>query len=151
MPIAFLLGTWKGGGSGRWPTSDPFTYEEEMVFEPGGAGPDFPFFAYTERAWNPEGGEILHRETGFWRCHSGGGVDAVLAHPVAVTEVTEGAVDGSTIELSSKTIGRASESDAVTRLERRYTIEDGTMTYELKMATGDVPLSMHLRGKLERV
>ncbi|MEX1046118.1 MAG: FABP family protein [Actinomycetota bacterium] len=148
--IEFLLGTWRGGGEGDWPGADHFVYEEEIRFEDGGAGADFPFFSYLERSWDPQTGETLHKEAGFWRCHEGGAVDAVLSHPVAVTEVTEGRLEGSSIVLSSKAIARASESDPVTRLERRYAINRDTLTYELEMATEDVVLTHHLSGRLER-
>jgi hypothetical protein len=121
-----------------------------MRFEPGGAAPDFPFFAYVERAWDPDSKEVLHREVGFWRCHEDSSVDAALAHPIAVTEVTEGKLEGLSITLASKHIARATNSDAVTRLERRYRLEGDSLVYELEMATAEEPLTVHLQGRLSR-
>ncbi len=64
-PLAFLLGSWAGGGEGDWPTVGRFTYRERMEFTVGGGGDDFPFLAYSQRAWDPETEVTLHQERGF--------------------------------------------------------------------------------------
>jgi len=147
--ISFLLGTWRGRGSGEWPGADPFEYEEEMTFGEGLAA--FEFLTYVQRAWKPGTEEILHREVGFWRAFAGGVVDVSLAHPIGVTEIGEGKVEGSSVRLSSTTVGRASNADQVTALVRRYEVQGDTLTYWLSMATQKVPLTTHLTAKLERL
>jgi hypothetical protein len=146
-PLAFLLGRWRGRGEGCWPTVGRFEYEEEMSFEPGGAGEDFPFFTYRERAWNPEEGTVLHSEQGFWTLE-GGVVAVTLAHPIGVTEIGEGSVNGGEIRLASSRIAQASTGLPVTGLLRTYRADDGELTYEISMSTDDVPMTRHLAATL---
>ena len=43
--IDWLLGTWRGRGSGFYPTIEPFEYVEEVVFGHGGK----PFLTYSQK------------------------------------------------------------------------------------------------------
>jgi hypothetical protein len=145
-----LLGTWRGSGEGTWPTSGPFRYDEEIVFEDGGGGEDFAFVAYRERAWDPGTGTTMHAERGFWRVHDGGHVDVTFAHPIGVTEIAEGSFDGSTLGLVSHRIGRSENGLPVVGLSRVYQLEEGRLSYEIDLATNDVPMMQHLHARLER-
>jgi hypothetical protein len=146
-----LLGTWRGRGKGSWPTSDDFSYEEEMVFEPGHGGDDFEFLAYRERAWNAETGETIHAERGFWRFHEDGGVDVTLAHPIGVTEIAEGHVDAAgTITLVSERIGVGGKGLPVTGLRRVYRRDGDRLRYEIDLASEEVGMTRHLDGELAR-
>ena len=88
--LAGLVGTWRGGGRGEYPTIDTFAYEEETRFWHAGAA----FLYYHLRSWSPKSGAHLHSELGFWRAGAGGRVDVTLAHPLGLTEVAEGTVSG---------------------------------------------------------
>lgn len=149
-PIEFLLGTWRGRGTGTWPTAGSFDYEEEAAFELGGGGADFPFLAYRERAWDPATDTTMHLERGCWRVHDGGLVDVTLAHPIGVTEIAQGSVDGPEITLTSIRIGVATRGLPVTGLRRRYRLDGDELVYEIDLSTGDVPLLRHLAGRLRR-
>lgn len=152
-PIGFLLGTWRGKGEGTWPSSGDFTYEEEMTFELGGGGDEFGFITYSERAWNPApdgGGETLHAERGFWMLEDGL-LTVALAHPIAVTEISEGSVSAGVIELEAKRLVHGTNGLPVTAYRRRYVFASGAMTYEQQMAAGDAELTTHLRASLRRV
>lgn len=148
-PLAFLIGTWHGTVQVIFPTIESTYCEEEMRFEDGGAGPDFAFVAYTERAWDPQTGLAQHSERGFWRCE-GERVDVALAHPIGVTEISEGALVGTTITLVSTAISRATTGLEVLTLHRRYEVQGELMQYEILMATPGTPLTRHLTGRLTR-
>lgn len=146
-PLAFLLGEWRGEGRGEWPTTEPFGYAEEMRFAHLGE----PFLLFTQHAFEPADGTTIHTETGFWRPTPDGGVDVTLAHPLGVSEVDEGTLDGAAVTLRSVAVGRAAHGEAVRGLERRYTVEGDSLTYEVRMATDDHAMRHHLRGELRRV
>jgi hypothetical protein len=111
--LAELLGTWRGGGRGEYPTIETFDFEEETRFWHAGAG----FLYYHLRTWAPESGMHLHSELGFWRAGPGGRVDVTLAHPLGLTEVADGTIRDGVIELASVSVERAPE-DAAGRAAR---------------------------------
>jgi hypothetical protein len=145
-PLAFLLGTWRGGGSGGYPTIEPFRYTESICFEHVGD----PFLLYSQESWLEEGAAPLHFERGFVRPAGPGRVEAVLAHPLGLTEVAEGSLDGGRLDLASTTMGRTSTGDAVSGLVRRWRVDGDRLTYELDMEMDTTPMSLHLTGELRR-
>jgi hypothetical protein len=146
--LAALLGTWRGGGRGEYPTMDSFPFEEETRFWHPGAG----FLYYHLRSWDPASGDHLHSELGFWRPAPGGRVDVTFAHPLGLTEIAEGTIADGEVRLSSRSVERTSENASpVTALERRYTISGDVLEYEVLMATERVPLALHITGALRRV
>jgi hypothetical protein len=146
-PLAVLIGTWRGSGTGEYPTMEPFPFEEETRFWHAGAG----FLYYHLRTWSPSGTH-LHSELGFWRSLPGGGVDVTLAHPLGLTEVAEGTIRSGEIVLASTSVERTPQNASpVVALERRYTVAGDELGYEVGMATDDVPLALHIVGRLRRV
>ena len=146
QPIVFLLGSWQGEGQGSYPTVEPFAYGEEIRFWHVGK----PFLAYTQRTWELDGDRPLHSEMGYWRAQPAGRIELVMAHATGVTEIAEGTVDGTRIEVASTMIGLTSSAKEVTRLERLYSVEGDTLTYELHMAAVGEPLALHLTAELKR-
>lgn len=144
-PVAFLLGTWRGEGVGEYPGIDPFRFTEEIVFEHVGD----PFVLVTESSW-AEDGAPLHFERGTLRPLGEGRVDLALAHPIGVAEVAEGTIEGTSIDLRSTAVVRTATGSPVTEIERRYAVVDGSLTYELEMATEDVARRFHVRASLTR-
>ena len=145
-PLAFLLGSWRGGGEGEFPTISPFRYGEEMTFEHVGDA----FLLYAQRSWLEPGDDPLHFERGFVRPVRADGVELVLAHPLGLTEVATGSVAGSEIRTSSTSMGRTPTGDPVTRLVRRWSVDGDRLRTELDMATEATPITRHLTGELRR-
>jgi hypothetical protein len=144
-PLAFLLGIWVGEGQGVYPTIETFGYGEEIRFWHVGK----PWLGYAQRTWALDDGRPLHGELGYWRPQKGGQVELVLAHPNGLTEIDEGTVGGTTIELTSTTVKRTSTAKEVTALVRRYEAHGHLLTYTVSMAAVGQPLQPHLRAELE--
>jgi hypothetical protein len=146
-PIAFLLGTWRGEGSGHYPSIEPFRYGEEVRFWHVGK----PFLAYTQRTWSLDDGRPLHAEAGYWRAQPGGRVELVLAHPTGIAEVQEGRVEGGRIELAASAIARTTSAKEVTGLTRTLRLEaPDVLRYEVGMAAVGLSLQEHLVAELRR-
>ena len=144
--LAFLLGTWRGEGSGEYPTIDPFRYGEEMIFEHVGD----PFLLYTQRSWLLDDGAPLHFERGFYRPGGDGRIEISLAHPLGLTEVAEGTLDGTRIHVRSTSVGASATGDHVTGLVRRIQVDGDILRYQLDMATRETPLTRHCVAELRR-
>jgi hypothetical protein len=146
-PLAFLLGAWHGEGRGDYPTIDAFFYEEELEFTENGE----PYLVYAQRSWAPGDGTPIHLERGFWRPAGEGRLDVALAHPLGLTELSEGTVSGGVIELRSTFVARAVHGLAVTRYDRRYEVDGDVMLYEQRLGTIEVPLAYHVSARLMRI
>jgi hypothetical protein len=145
--IAFLLGTWRGEGEGRYPTIDDFAYGEELRIGQTGK----PFVSWAQRTWSLADGRPLHVETGYLRATPGGRVELVLAHPTGVAELAEGEVHGATVELSSRLVGCTSTAKPVTAISRRLEVDGDLLRYSLSMAAVGRAESDHLSATLRRV
>jgi hypothetical protein len=146
--LAFLLGTWSGEGTGSYPTIEPFSYRETLRFDHVGE----PYLLYVQESWSPLG-EPVHFERGFLRPGADpGDVELVLAHPIGVTEIAYGRLDDGDLRMSAKnaTIGRSATGSDVQGLERRYRVDGDALTYELDMAAGTTPMTLHLAASLRR-
>jgi len=112
--LAILLGEWRGEGWGAYPSIDDFAYREEATF--GHVGK--PFLTYSQSTWRLPGGEVSHREVGYWRPQPEGRVELVVAHPSGVVEVGEGTVSDGHLEVASTTVARTGSAKEVTELRR---------------------------------
>lgn len=147
-PLRFLLGTWRGEGAGGYPTIGSFRYGEEMIFEDVGE----PYLLYRQSSWTLDEGAPVHFERGFLRP----GIDPdivelTLAHPLGLTEVGEGRVDGTSLHIASDAVTRTTTGDAVTSLARRYRVQDDVLSYEIDMAMDETPMTRHLAAQLTKV
>jgi hypothetical protein len=145
-PLRLLLGTWRGTGRGRYPTVEPFSYEEEVHFGHLGGS----WLIYALRSWRLPSRAASHSEAGYWRPGAEGRVEAVLSHALGVTEVSEGAIEGDLLRLASTSCIRSRTGSPVTGVQRSYRIGGDALRYEVRMATDDTPLAVHLEGELRR-
>ena len=138
--------SWSGSGEGVWPPGGPFDYAEDVSFEHVGD----PFLLYSQRSWSLDDGAPIHFERGFLRPSGRGVVELVLAHPIGITEVAVGTVDGGVLELASTAVSITPTATPVTQLRRRIEVRGDELSYELHMATEDVELMSHVRSRLWR-
>ena len=152
VPLAPLLGTWRGAGRGSYPTIDDFTYAEELVF--GHVGK--PFLSMVQRSRDLLTGEPLHAEAGYLRALPDDAIELTVAQPSGVVEVDVGSVtktsDGLVVELESAEVGLTSTAKSVTAVRRRLEVAGSTLISELWMAAvGEADLIHHVRSELSRV
>lgn len=145
-PIAFLLGTWRGEGSGSYPTIEPFGYVEEITFVHAGK----PWLLYAQRTRHAVEDRPLHAETGYWRPVGDGRIEVVMAYPTGHVEVAAGMVDGTTVEVRTATIDATPTAKRVDEVTRRITVAGDVLRYELAMAAVGLPLTPHLTATLRR-
>jgi hypothetical protein len=146
-PLVFLVGTWRGEGSGDYPTVAPFSYGEVLEVSHVGKA----FLTWAQRTWSLEDRRPLHAETGYLRPGSPGRVELVLAHPSGLVELSEGTVSGTALELHSALVGRASTAKEVTAITRQFVVQGDDLHYVLAMAAVGRPEQEHLRARLRRV
>ncbi len=146
--VASLIGTWRGEGSGQYPTIDSFQYTEEVTFTDVGK----PFLHYIQRTWSPAGAP-MHTETGYLRVVGGTSMEFVLAQPTGQTELAEGpliaTVDGFTCTLESRMVNSTSAKQ-VDVTERRMDLAADVLTTHFAMAAVGLPMTHHLTSRLLR-
>jgi hypothetical protein len=145
-PLAFLVGTWRGEGDGTYPRTEPFRYREELRFDDVGD----TFLLFSQESWSLPSGEPLHFERGVLRPAGAGRVELTLAHPLGVVEVSEGSVEGTSIELASTAVARTATGSPVASLARRYRVNEDLLSYEVDMALDDVVSTLHVWASLRR-
>lgn len=151
-PLAPLLGTWRGSGTGSYPTIDTFPYLEEITF--GHVGK--PFLAYGQKTRHGETDLPLHAETGYWRLIGGAALEVVLAHPTGILEQLAGTVEsldegGLILDLRSSAMLGTATAKEVSDVHRRFVVSGDELRYDVAMAAVGQPLSHHLSAALTRV
>ncbi len=151
VPLAFLLGTWRGTGHGEYPTIDPFDYVEEVTF--GHVGK--PFVAYQQRTRLAATDVPSHAETGYVRpagveANGALGVELVLAHPSGLLELSVGELRGTELRLASLSVTGSPTAKEVSAVERDITVDGDVLRYAVRMAAVGVPMTHHLAAELRR-
>lgn len=132
-----------------YPTIPSFDYGEEIRF---GEIPGKPFLTYQQRTWALDDQRPLHAETGYWRPKPGGRLKVVLAHPTGISEIEEGTLDGTVIDLTATSIGLATTAKDVKGLTRRFElVGNDVLRYAVQLEAAGQPLQGHLTAELRRL
>eukprot|EP00052_Salpingoeca_macrocollata_P001097 m.23854 g.23854 ORF g.23854 m.23854 type:complete len:280 (-) comp11099_c0_seq1:125-964(-) len=149
LPLAGFIGTWKGDGSGDYPTVEPFKYKETLSFVHIGK----PFIEVIQATQNPKDGSPMHREVGFLTI-KGTDVSFVVSDPTGLAQVYEGTVtkDGNTVKLSLSTtsVGKTRFAKDVVAVKREFVLQDFTLNYTLDMQAVGCDMQHHLSANLKR-
>ena len=144
-PLAGLVGTWVGSGSGTYPTIEEFGYLEELTFEHVGK----PFLSMVQRTRHPDTSAPMHAETGYVRMPAAGVVELVVAQPSGLVELGTGrVVDGHLLVHTS--VSTTPTAKEVTAVERELRWSGDELTYEVRMAAVGQPMLHHLAATLHR-
>ena len=146
-PLAFLLGTWQGTGTGIYPTIEDFSYTEEASFAHVGK----PFVAYGQKTRDADTGLPLHAEAGYLRPQGDGRVELVLVQPSGIVELLEGTVEGSSVQLASTAVLGTASAKPVTATERRIWLDGDVLRSSVAMAAVGRELQHHVVSEMYRL
>ena len=148
--LAPLLGTWRGRGTGIYPTIETFDYLEEVTF--GHVGK--PFISYTQKTRHAETDLPLHAESGYFRPVGIDRVEFVVAQPTGILELHEGDVSASdtglSLEMRSTAVPLTNTAVEVASVVRSIHIDGDELTYRVDMAAVGLELQHHLSATLNR-
>ncbi len=146
-PLAFLLGTWRGTGTGVYPSIEDFSYGEEVSFTHAGK----PFVAYAQKTKDAETGLPLHAEAGYLRPQGDGRVELVLVQPSGIVELLEGTVEGCEVQLTSTAVHGTASAKPVTATERRFWLDGEALRSSVAMAAMGLELQHHVASEMYRL
>lgn len=150
VPLAWLLGTWRGKGHGEYADIERFQFAQEIVF-----GHDTRnFLTYYSRTWLiDDSGEILEPagvETGFWRVESAGILEVLLANGSGQAQGWVGRFEGPRIQLALDHHYASPTGSSVESGHRLYGLVDGELFWAYDMASRGHEMQPHLWATLHR-
>ncbi len=150
LPLAFLLGRWRGDGVVGYPTIETVRFGQELSFSHNGK----PFLIYSSRTWlldeTGQAGRPLAMEVGFWRPQPENQIEVLLTHPTGITELYLGEISGTKIEMATDAVLRSASAKEVTAGKRLYGLVEGDLAYAYDMAAVGLPLQPHASARLAR-
>jgi hypothetical protein len=150
MPLAWLVGTWRGKGRGEYPNVPGFQFAQEVSFNHDGRA----FLNYFSRSWIiDENDEIIGpaaSEVGFWRIKEKNVLEVLLAHNTGIAEGWVGLVQGAKIQLAMDQGYSSPTAKIVTAGSRLYGLVEGELFTSYDMAAQGQTLQAHLWSSLER-
>jgi hypothetical protein len=150
IPLAWLVGTWRGKGRGEYPNVPSFQFAQEISFNHDGRA----FLNYFSRSWIiDENDEIVRAaasEVGFWRIKEKNVLEVLLAHNIGIAEGWVGLVQGAKIQLEMDQGYSSPSAKIVTAGSRLYGLVEGELFTSYDMAAQGQTLQAHLWSSLER-
>jgi len=146
QPMLFLLGSWKGKGSGAYPGIEDFEYLEVATFTHAGK----PFIAYSQRTRDASSGQPLHAETGYLRPAGPGRAEFVVAQPTGIVEIHDVELRQGELIMRSSSVSTTPTAKEVDAVNRHIAVSGDRMHYTLDMAATGHPMQRHLVADLDR-
>ena len=150
MPLAWLVGTWRGKGRGEYPNVPGFQFAQEVSFNHDGRA----FLNYFSRSWIIDENDEITRpaasEVGFWRIKEKNVLEVLLAHNTGIAEGWVGLVQGAKIQLAMDQGYSSPTAKIVTAGSRLYGLVEGELFTSYDMAAQGQTLQAHLWSSLER-
>jgi hypothetical protein len=150
MPLAWMVGTWRGKGHGEYPGIEPFQFAHEVTFNHDGGA----FLTYFSRSWIiDDNNEIIKQsasETGFWRVSGEKKLEVLISHSTGITEGWVGMFDGPKIQLVMDQGYSAPTAKVVNEGQRLYGLVEGELFFAYDMAYGDHKLQAHVWSTMPR-
>ena len=150
MPLAWLVGTWRGKGRGEYPNVSAFQFAQEVTFNHDGRA----FLNYFSRSWIiDENDEIVRPaafEVGFWRIKENKVLEVLLTHNSGIVEGWVGIVNGAKIQLEMDQGYSSPSAKIVTAGSRLYGLVEGELFTSYDMAAMGQTLQPHLWSSLSR-
>jgi len=150
MPLAWLVGTWRGKGRGEYPNVEGFQFAQEVSFNHDGRA----FLNYFSRSWIIDKNDEIVRpaasEVGFWRIKEKNVLEVLLAHNTGIAEGWVGLVQGAKIQLAMDQGYSSPTAKIVTAGSRLYGLVEGELFTSYDMAAQGQTLQAHLWSSLER-
>ena len=150
MPLAWLIGTWRGKGRGEYPNVPGFQFAQEVSFNHDGRA----FLNYFSRSWIiDENDEIIRpaaSEVGFWRVKENNVLEVLLAHNTGIAEGWVGVVKGAKIQLEMDQGYSSPSAKIVTAGSRLYGLVEGQLFTSIDVAQDGHDLQAYMWSSLER-
>ena len=150
MPLAWLIGTWRGKGRGEYPNVPGFQFAQEVSFNHDGRA----FLNYFSRSWIIDQNDEIIRpaasEVGFWRVKENNVLEVLLAHNTGIAEGWVGVVKSAKIQLEMDQGYSSPTAKIVTAGSRLYGLVDDELFTSYDMAAQGQTLQAHLWSSLER-
>ncbi|MBI5929296.1 MAG: FABP family protein [Chloroflexi bacterium] len=142
-PLELLIGTWRGKGTGEYPSIAPFSYIEEIKFQDNGFR---DVIQYEQRTWLDEARTSpSHWETGLIRLLGEHEIEIINAQIGRRVEVLVGDIELKgpqhfVIDLNSITIAN---DVRMVGTQRHIEISGNQLFYTMSMAMTKVPTTTH--------
>ena len=151
--LSKLQGSWKGRGTGKFPTIDSFEYEEHLEFEVNLA---YPLIHYEQKTILLPNQEPSHWESGFIRVLDEGLIELANSQDSGRVEVLQGKmIDLSEDECEIDLVSIALANDPrMVKTRRVFKLTENTLEYEQSMATtttDEAIILPHLYATLSKV
>lgn len=155
VPLAFLLGTWRGAGVAEFPGPSPRAsschFGQEITFSHDGRD----VLEYSSRSWelDSEGATVrpLEAEHGYWRVRDRQ-LEVVMVRDEGVVEIWYGelAEGKPQIDLATDAVARTPAAAAYTGGKRLYGYVNGDLMWVGEKATPEVPLRPYMSAHLKK-